>query len=129
MKKLVEESPNLKQIFLSRLTKAALTRFSTWLISVINSLDCKVDEQDFVYAVPVLFVDIPFELFRAYMRTMPDVAEIIQVVNSSEIRVGCIANTTLQKSLATFVAKHFFDEKIANPDLKEMMIIRMNMFL
>ena len=44
MKKLVEESPNLKQIFLSRLTKAALTRFSTWLISVINSLDCKVDE-------------------------------------------------------------------------------------
>jgi len=28
-----------------------------------------------------------------------------------------------------FVARHFFDEKIANPDLKEMMIIRLNMFL
>ena len=79
--------------------------------------------------MPVIFVDIPFELFRAFMRTMPDVDNVEAVVNSPETRVGCLANTSLQKALASFVARHFFDEKIANPDLKEMMIIRLNMFL
>jgi len=37
---------------------------------IINNLDEKVDKCDFVYAVPVLFVDIPFELFRAFMRAL-----------------------------------------------------------
>ena len=44
MKKLVEESPNLKQVFLSQYCKAALTRFSTWIMSVVNNLDKKLDE-------------------------------------------------------------------------------------
>ena len=71
MKELVESSPNMKLIFLSAQGKIALTRFSTWLMTAINHLDSKEDERDFVYAIPVLFLDIPFELFRAYMRALP----------------------------------------------------------
>ena len=38
-------------------------------MSVINLLD-QGDESEFVYAVPVIFIDIPFELFRAFMRAL-----------------------------------------------------------
>lgn len=69
MRDLVEQSPNMKLLFLSAQGKIALTRFCTWLMSVINLLD-DTDESEFVHAVPVLFIDIPFELFRAFMRAL-----------------------------------------------------------
>ena len=69
MKDLVENSQNMRLLFLSSHTKVALSRFCTWLMSVVNLLD-EGDESDFIYAVPVLFVDIPFELFRAFMRAL-----------------------------------------------------------
>ena len=69
MKDLVEQSPNMRLLFLSSQGKVALTRFCTWLMSVINLLD-QGDESEFVYAVPVIFIDIPFELFRAFMRAL-----------------------------------------------------------
>ena len=71
MVELVETTPSMKLIFLSKRGKVALTRFSTGLMTVINNLDLKIEERDFVYAIPVLFADIPFELFRAYMRALP----------------------------------------------------------
>lgn len=129
MKELVETSPNMKLVFLSTQGKLALTRFSTWLMTVINNLDSKLDEKDFVYAIPVLFTDIPFELFRAYMRALPSYKEYETEIVTPFTRAGVIASTSLQQSLGAFVARHFFDEKIANPDLKETMIIRLNMFL
>ena len=70
MKELVQQSHNMRLLFLSKNTKVALTRFCTWMMSLVNNLDESVDESNFVYAVPVLFVDIPFELFRAFMRSM-----------------------------------------------------------
>ena len=69
MKDLVENSPDMRLLFLSQNTKVALTRFCTWIMSVINNLD-EGDESDFIFAVPVLFIDIPFELFRAFMRAL-----------------------------------------------------------
>ena len=60
----------MQLVFLSKQGKVALTRFCTWIMTIINKLDDKVDKCDFVYAVPVLFVDIPFELFRAFMRAL-----------------------------------------------------------
>jgi len=69
MKDLVEQSPNMRLLFLSAQGTVALTRFCTWIMSVVNSLD-ETDESEFVYAVPVIFVDIPFELFRAFMRAL-----------------------------------------------------------
>ena len=59
MKDLVENSPDMRLLFLSQNTKVALTRFCTWIMSVINNLD-EGDESDFIFAVPVLFIDIPF---------------------------------------------------------------------
>ena len=69
MKDLVENSPDMRLLFLSQNTKVALTRFCTWIMSVINNLD-EGDQSDFIFAVPVLFIDIPFELFRAFMRAL-----------------------------------------------------------
>jgi len=128
MKELVEQSPNMKLLFLSKHSKVALSRFCTWLMTVINHLD-ESDESDFVYAVPVLFVDIPFELFRAFKRAISSNESFEALFNPPETKIGILANTSFQQSLGTFVSRHFFDEKIANPDLKEMMIIRLNMFL
>ena len=101
----------MKLLFLSEQSKVALTRFCTWLMSVINNLDEQVEEQDFIYAIPVLFVDIPFELFRAFMRAMTGDKNFEQAINIEQTRVGNIANTSFQQSLGTFVARHFFDEK------------------
>ena len=69
MKELVEQSPNMRLLFLSSQGKIALTRFCTWIMSIINLLD-EGDESEFVYAIPVIFIDIPFELFRAFMRAL-----------------------------------------------------------
>ena len=119
----------MKLVFLAENTRVALTRFCTWLMTLINSLDEQVDEQDFVYAIPVLFVDIPFELFRAMLRALTGEERFEDDINKPATKVGCLAQTSFQASLATFISRHFFDDKIANPDLKEMMIIRLNMFL
>ena len=69
MKDLVENSPDMRLLFLSQNTKVSLTRFCTWIMGVINNLD-EGDESDFIFAIPVLFIDIPFELFRAFMRAL-----------------------------------------------------------
>jgi len=69
MKELVEQSPNMRLLFLSSQGKIALTRFCTWIMSIINLLD-EGEESEFVYAIPVIFIDIPFELFRAFMRAL-----------------------------------------------------------
>ena len=128
MKELVEESPDMRLVFLSKHCKVALSRFCTWMMSVVNHLD-DGDESDFIYAMPVLFVDIPFELFRAFMRALTGNQEFDQEINSQATKVGFLAQTSYQQSLGKFVSRHFFDEKITHPDLKEMMIIRLNMFL
>lgn len=42
---------------------------------------------------------------------------------------GCLEGTTFQKEVAMFLVRHFCDAKIANPDMKELMVIRMNCML
>jgi hypothetical protein len=36
---------------------------------------------------------------------------------------------TFNKELVTFISRHFLDDRIANPDLKEMYLVRMNILL
>jgi hypothetical protein len=36
---------------------------------------------------------------------------------------------TFYKELVTFISRHFLDDRIANPDLKEMYLVRMNILL
>ena len=126
MMDLIDESPKYKMVFLSSQTKIALSRFCTWSIAVINQND--KNENLFIYTIPSLVVDLPFEMFRAFFR-----AQTNQVFESpeeeKETYCGCLSSTTFKASLCNFIAKHFFDKHIPNPDLKETMIIRMNMFL
>lgn len=95
MKELVEQSPNMKLLFLSKHSKVALSRFCTWLMTVINHLD-ESDESDFVYAVPVLFVDIPFELFRAFKRAISNNDNFEDMFNPPETKIGILAKTSFQ---------------------------------
>ena len=90
MKDLVEQSPNMKLLFLSKNCKVALSRFCTWLMSVVNHLD-EGDESDFVYAVPVLFIDIPFELFRAFKRAHTGEDNFDAAYNPPETKIGVLA--------------------------------------
>ena len=94
MRDLVEQSPNLKLAFLTRHTRSALTRFCTWLMTLINSLDESVDEADFVYAVPVLFVDIPFELFRAMLRALTGEESFEDDIDMVDNKVGILQSTS-----------------------------------
>lgn len=91
MEELVQQSPNMKLVFLAENTRVALTRFCTWLMTLINSLDEQIDEQDFVYAIPVLFVDIPFELFRAMLRALTGEERFEDDINKPATKVGCLA--------------------------------------
>lgn len=95
MKDLVEQSPDMRLLFLSKHCKVALSRFCTWIMSMINLLD-EGDESDFIYAVPVLFVDIPFELFRAFMRALTGNQEFDKEVNCQATKVGSLAQTSYQ---------------------------------
>jgi hypothetical protein len=53
-------------VFLSRKTKIALSRFCTWTMVSINQFD--KDDNLFIYTMPGMVVDLPFEMFRAFFR-------------------------------------------------------------
>jgi hypothetical protein len=78
--------------------------------------------------LPELLARIPFEIFRIYLRAKVDLHE-----NSKEglarLYWGCLKSTTYKQELCKFIVKNFFNPRIANPDLKEIMIIRLNMML
>mmetsp|Transcript_3976 Transcript_3976/g.4804 ORF Transcript_3976/g.4804 Transcript_3976/m.4804 type:complete len:82 (+) Transcript_3976:2420-2665(+) len=81
----------MKLVFLTEHSRVALTRFCTWLMTLINSLDEQEDEADFVYAVPVLFVDIPFELFRAMLRALTGEETFEDDLHKPATKVGILA--------------------------------------
>ena len=66
MQDLIVESPNYKMVFLSKKTKIALSRFCTWTMASINQFD--KDDNLFIYTMPGMVVDLPFEMFRAFFR-------------------------------------------------------------
>ena len=102
-------------------------------MAVINNLDnpsskiCR-GQEDLVIMLPELLVRIPFDIFRIYLRAKVDLFE-----NSKEklakLYWGCLKQTTFKQELSKFISKNFYNPRIANPDLKELMIIRLNMML
>ena len=78
--------------------------------------------------LPELLVRIPFEIFRIFLRARADLHEN-QKVKLNELYSGCLKSTTYKQELCKFIGKHFFNPRIANPDIKELMIIRLNMML
>jgi hypothetical protein len=74
---LVEELPSFKLLFLTPTAKDALLRVSTWIIALLNYVDNQAvsPEESLVYCLPVLVVDIPFEIFRVLKRSNQDLYE------------------------------------------------------
>lgn len=133
IKQLCEAQHSYRLLFLNEHGRDSFNRFSTWLMAVINNLDDPASKiccgQDgLVIMLPELLPRIPFEIFRIYLRAKVDLHE-----NSKEklaqLYWGCLKNTTFKQELCKFIAKNFFNPLIANPDLKELMIIRLNMML
>lgn len=70
IRNLVKQSPSLKLVFLCPTAKDALLRYGTWLAAFLNTLDnqASMPSDSLVYAMPTIFVDIPFEMFRVFKR-------------------------------------------------------------
>lgn len=102
-------------------------------MAAVNNLDnpnskiCR-GQEGLIYLLPELLARIPFEIFRIFLRAKTDLYEN-QKEKLTQLYTGCLKKTTYKDELCSFIAKHFFDTKIANPDLKELMIIRLNMML
>lgn len=133
IKQLCEAQHSYRLLFLNQHGRDSFNRFSTWLMAVINNLDnpaskiCK-GQDGLVIMLPELLPKIPFEIFRIFLRARVDLQED-QKDKLSQLYQGCLSQSTFKSELCKFIAKNFFNAKIANPDLKELMIIRLNMML
>lgn len=130
MNRLVEDLPEYRLIFLTQSVKDALLRFSTWIAALLNYTDNQAINlgESIIYCLPNIVVDIPFEVFRVLKRANQDLYDT-KSDQQAQVYNGCLSWTTFQAQVVRFTARHFFDPKIANPDLKETMIIRLNMVL
>lgn len=130
IRELVKNSLSLKLVFLNTAGKDSLLKIGTWLVSLLNNLDMQSANpaNSLVYCMPEFFLDIPFEMFRVLKRANQDLYDA-NPLGQTQVYTGCLQNTTYQRQIARFIVKHFFDAKIPNPDLKEVMVIRFNMLL
>lgn len=89
-----------------------------------------------MYILPEIFVQIPFEIFRTFKRAK------ISLYETPEEQKGMfrkeyeeiyfteeIKNTSLSLELIKYISRHFYDSKIANPDMKEIYLTRLNVML
>ena len=77
---LCESQHSYRLLFLNQNGKDSFTRFSTWLMAVINNLDNPASKvccgQDgLVILLPELLARIPFEIFRIFLRAKTDLHE------------------------------------------------------
>lgn len=87
--------------------------------------------------MPEQFVEIPFELFRSFKRAgSPLYEEPAEYTRSGDEEFYVYGRrhettqfTSISADLAEFISKHFYDPLIANPDLKEQYLTRLNIFL
>lgn len=71
MEQIAEELPLYKLIFLTPLVKDALLQFSTYICALLNQIDAAAPslQDSLVYTMPILLIDIPFEVLRALKRS------------------------------------------------------------
>ena len=130
---LCKQHPSYRLIFLNANGRDSFARFSTWLMAVVNNLDdpsnkiCRAEE-GLIYLLPELLPRIPFEIFRIFLRARVDLYDNNKQ-KLNQLYTGCLKGKTFKTELCRFIGKYFFDPKIVNPDLKELMIIRLNMML
>lgn len=122
--------PQYSVMFGIQHNRVQLHKFAHWLIKVLNFIDEKW--AGVIYILPESFVEIPFEIFRAFKRGNIPLYETEQdKVQYKEEMIQVYKNqrTTFSEELVRFIAKHFFDEKIANPDFKEIYLTRLNIMM
>ena len=97
-----------------------------------------IDEnhKDIVYIMPELFIEIPFDVFRAFKRggTVLYETEEEKTYKYKEefeavYNTPFLLQTSFAKELIRYISKHFYDPKIANPDMKEIYLTRLNILL
>jgi len=97
----------------------------------LNHIDIKYP--DVIYILPENFVEIPFELFRAAKRgniPLYDSEEERLTYKEEYLETSRLDPTSsLTYELVKFISRHFFDAKIANPDLKEVYLTRLNILM
>jgi hypothetical protein len=97
MKRLVEDLPEYKLLFLSPTVKDALLRVSTWIVTLLNYIDNQavLPGESLVYCLPNILIDIPFEVFRVFKRSNQDLYES-KGDGQNHVYNGCLSFTTYQ---------------------------------
>lgn len=120
-------------VFQTERSSSYFIKFSLWIMQLMNHIDQKFGKA--IYFMPETFVNIPYELFRVVKRSDIDLLEEEGKNNKeSELFVyGTEGKSNLfngfSNELATFISRHFYDPLIANPDLKEQYLTRLNIML
>jgi len=127
-----------------------MIRYSVWLLQLVNYIDQAFP--DLVYMLPDHVIQIPFEVLRMVKREseliVPSGMPICSNVSRNDLPSGVQSSLIsedesgirqIQKEkqqdrvfyseLVMFISKHFIDDRIANPDLKEIYLVRLNILL
>ena len=137
-------------IFQNELVRDMMIRYSVWLLQLVNYIDQAFP--DLVYMLPDHVIQIPFEVLRMVKREseliVPSGMPISSNISRSDLPSGLQSSLIsedesgirqIQKEkqqdrvfyseLVMFISKHFIDDRIANPDLKEIYLVRLNILL
>ena len=142
-------------VYQNEFTRDMLIRFSVWLLKLVNYVDSVLP--DLVYLLPDHVIQIPFEVLRmikreselvspegmqlcavntgVYARNTNQIGKLIaELQNSHDVpaKLGGKKREmydNFYSELVTFISRHFLDDRIANPDLKETYLVRMNILL
>lgn len=122
--------PQFQMILNIDFNRVALYKFGHWLARVINYVDLKYP--GLIYILPEDFMSIPFDIFRASKRgcipLYEQESESLKLKEEKERALGGFYST-LSEELVSLISRHFYDEKIVNPDLKETYLTRLNILL
>jgi len=119
-----------------------MVKFSVWLLQLVNYIDQAFP--DLVYMLPDHVIQIPFEVLRMIKREsqiiigsgmpicLPNYGQGISA-EQEKLFQGYILEDqqsplqqTFYQEIVTFLSRHFIDDRIANPDLKEIYLVRLN---
>ena len=122
--------PQIQVVLNIRANRAEMHKFALWVTRVINHVDSELPEA--LYLLPEAFLEIPFEFYRAAFRggfPLFDAEEERSRFKEEYEAVRTGTESGFSKELIKFTTRHFFDPKIANPDLKDVYLTRLNIIM
>ena len=130
--------PNWRFVYQNEFIREMMVKYSLWLMQLVNYIDQATP--DLVYILPDYLIQIPFEVLRTMKRdsqlithTGMPVCENFSKLQGLMHMLPQGANKELENNfyveLVQFISRHFIDDRIANPDLKEIYLVRLNILL